>query len=172
VIAIEPITPANIPLFKQVRLRALQDSPSAFGSTFAREAQFTEAEWLHRVTRWNGEKGIGFLALDVGAPCGIAGALLHDNDATQATLVSMWTAPTHRKQGIARRLVEEVQSWARTRNVQTLILMVTSKNEPAKHFYERLGFTYTGRTEPYPNDTMLFELEMSIRLTNAGATAP
>jgi len=31
-----------------------------------------------------------------------------------------------------------------------LQLMVTSNNEPANRFYQRLGFTETGRTEPYP----------------------
>jgi ribosomal protein S18 acetylase RimI-like enzyme len=163
-ITIERITSANIPLFKQVRLRALQESPSAFGSTYARESQFTDAEWLHRTTRWNGENGIGFLALDGGIPCGIAGALLHEDYPTQAVLVSMWTAPTHRQQGVGRRLVEEVQAWARSRNLQTLFLMVTSKNEGAKQFYERLGFSYTGRTEPYPNDPALIEHEMSIAI--------
>jgi len=39
--------------------------------------------------------------------------------------------------------------------------MVTSNNEPAIRFYERLGFTKTGRTEPYPNDASFFEVEMS-----------
>jgi len=42
-----------------------------------------------------------------------------------------------------------------------LLLMVTSNNDPAIRFYERLGFTKTGRTEPYPNDPNIFEYEMS-----------
>jgi ribosomal protein S18 acetylase RimI-like enzyme len=42
-----------------------------------------------------------------------------------------------------------------------LQLMVTSINEPAIGFYERLGFTRTGRTEPYPNDPTVIEYEMS-----------
>jgi ribosomal protein S18 acetylase RimI-like enzyme len=160
-LSIVPITAANVTLFKEIRLRALQDTPSAFGSTYARESQFTDDEWLRRTIRMNGEKGIGFLALDGAIACGIAGALLHEDDSTKADLVSMWTAPTHRKQGVARRLVTEVQAWARGRKIQTLFLMVTSKNEAAKQCYERLGFTFTGRTEPYPNDPALIEQEMS-----------
>jgi len=75
-IAIEPITTANMLLFKDVRLRALQDTPYAFGSTYAKESQFTELEWIKRVERWNGESGTGFLAMDQGTACGIAGSLL------------------------------------------------------------------------------------------------
>jgi len=39
--------------------------------------------------------------------------------------------------------------------------MVTSNNEPAILFYQRLGFTLTGRTAPYANDPALLEFEMS-----------
>ena len=160
-ITIEPVTPANISAFKEVRLRALQDSPEAFGSTYAREAAFSDSEWLQRAKRWNGEMGIGFLAMDDGAPCGIAGAFLNEDDRTRALLVSMWTAPAHRRRAIGRRLVDQVLEWARRRNATTLLLMVTSSNDPAIRFYETLGFTRTGKTQPYPNDPALIEYEMS-----------
>src|ERR1700750_363750 len=96
-VTIEPITIQNVSIFKDVRLRALQDTPSAFGSTYARESHLTDAEWIERAVRWNGEKGIGFLAVDDGAACGIAGSFLDENDATRALLISMWTSPTHRR---------------------------------------------------------------------------
>ena len=96
-IVIEPITPHNLAVFKYVRLRALQEAPYAFGSTYAREVQFDRAEWARRVERWNGERGVGFLAMDGAIACGIAGSLLDENDPTRAQLVSMWTAPTHRR---------------------------------------------------------------------------
>jgi ribosomal protein S18 acetylase RimI-like enzyme len=73
----------------------------------------------------------------------------------------MWTAPTHRRRGVASLLVNEVISWARLRGARTLLLMVTSSNDPAISFYQRLGFTRTGRTEPYPHDPALIEYEMS-----------
>jgi ribosomal protein S18 acetylase RimI-like enzyme len=73
----------------------------------------------------------------------------------------MWTAPTHRQRGIGRLLVHEILNWARTRRVHTLVLMVTSVNESAIRFYDRLGFSRTGHTEPYPNDPSIVEYEMS-----------
>ena len=105
--------------------------------------------------------GVGFLAMDGETPCGVVGSFLDQNDPTRAQLVAMWTAPTHRQQGIGRLLVNEVLSWARRRSASTLLLMVTSNNEPAVRFYERLGFTRTERTEPYPNDPAVIEYEMS-----------
>ncbi|HWX55709.1 MAG TPA: GNAT family N-acetyltransferase [Verrucomicrobiae bacterium] len=160
-IVLEPVTPQNASIFKAVRLRALQDTPKAFGSTYEKEVRFTDAEWVERAVRWNGEKGIGYLAMDGEAACGIAGAFLDKDDATRTLLVSMWTAPTHRQLGVGRLLVNEIVRWAHLRQARTVLLMVTSNNEPAITFYQRLGFKPTGRTEPYPNDPALIEYEMS-----------
>ena len=164
-ISIAPITELNAFVFKAVRLRALQDAPHAFGSTYARESQFPDAEWLSRAERMNGARGVGFLAMDGEIPCGFVGSLLDQSDPAQAELVGMWTAPAHRQQGVGRLLVDEIISWARRRNAGTLLLMVTSNNEPAIRFYERLGFTRTGRTEPHPNDPAVIEYEMSLLIS-------
>jgi ribosomal protein S18 acetylase RimI-like enzyme len=158
-IRIEPITTRNLEVFRKVRLRALLDSPSAFGSTYAREASFDDDEWARRVERWSGEQGIGFLAMDDEEPCGIAGALLEESG--RAQLVSMWTAPGCRQRGAGRLLVEAVIGWAASRGLQTIRLMVTSQNRTALCFYEQLGFSRTGRVEPYPNDPALVEWEMA-----------
>ncbi len=160
-ITLEPITLQNIEIFKQIRLRALQDSPGAFGSTYARESEFSDVDWAQRVGRWNGDRGIGYVAMDGESACGIAGALLGDEDRSQAQLVSMWTAPTHRGRGLGRMLVEAVQAWAVKRGVEVLSLMVTSTNDGAMLFYERLGFERTEKTLPYPNDPSVVEYEMS-----------
>lgn len=160
-IAIEQITQLNTSLFKAVRLSALRDAPHAFGSTYAKESQFTESDWIARVERWNGDRGVGFLARDGDTACGIAGSFLDEKDPACAHLVSMWTAPTHRQLGIGRLLVNNIFNWARGRGARILQLMVTSNNEPAIRFYERLGFARTGRTEPYPNDPTVIEYEMA-----------
>jgi ribosomal protein S18 acetylase RimI-like enzyme len=159
-ISLERVMAQNVAVFRDVRLRALQDTPQAFGSTYARESQFSDEEWLQRVWRWNGESGIGYLAMEGGHGCGIAGVLLEEDGAC-AHLVSMWVAPTHRKCGTGRLLLTEIAGWSRQRGVHVLRLMVTSSNESAIQFYQRLGFSRTGRTEPYPNDPALIEYEMS-----------
>ena len=165
-----PITLENLALFREIRLRALEQDPGVFGSTYAREAALAESEWAARVRRWNGERGIGFLAMDGEAPCGLAGALLEEADPLRAQLVSMWTAPTHRRAGVGRLLVEGVLGWASSRCLPVIYLSVVNNNSSAIRFYETLGFTRTGKTTPYPNDAALFEYEMSRRVD--GTRAP
>ena len=159
-IAIEPITARNLEAFKEVRLRALQESPGAFGSTYAREAQFTDADWARRLERWDGTSGAGFLATDGDCVCGIAGVLLDEADRARAQLVSMWTAPAFRRRGTGRLLIESVERWCLAHGVVVLVLMVTSNNDAATVFYERLGFARTGKILPYPNGPAVQEFEM------------
>ena len=159
--SVERITTDNVVTFKTVRLGALEDSPSAFGSTYAREAAFSDSEWLTRAVNMNGDRKIGYLAMDNGAGCGIAAGFLYEQDSTKAQLVSMWVAPAYRGAGLGRVLVNAISEWARDRGVRTLLLMVTSSNVGAIRFYERLGFALTGRTKPYPNDPTLTKYEMA-----------
>lgn len=160
-IEIQPITQLNASAFKAIRLHALQEAPYAFGSTYEKESQYADSEWQTRVERMNGHRGVGFIAVDGEKACGLVGSFLDQDDSARAHLISMWTAPSHRQQGIGRMLVKAVVDWAGKRNAHTVLLMVTSNNEPAISFYERLGFTRTGRTEPYPNDPAVLEYEMS-----------
>ena len=160
-IAIEPITGRNASAFQAVRLRALRDSPGAFGSFSIKEAQLFDAEWLRRSARSTGETSVGYLASDEQTTCGIVRATLDDLDSSVVWVQSMWVAPSHRRLGLGRSLIDAVLEWARGQRVRTLKLMVTRDNHPAIRFYERLGFSPTGNTGPDPNDPALLECEMS-----------
>ncbi|MBB5328659.1 GNAT family N-acetyltransferase [Tunturiibacter gelidoferens] len=160
-VILHQITPTLSTSYKTVRLRALKDTPSAFGSTYARESQFSEADWRTRAANLCTPHSIGYLAYHQGEYCGIAAGFLDKEVPQNAELVSMWVASTHRRTGTGKLLVDAIESWARLSAAHTLRLMVTNTNLAAISFYERLGFTATGRTEPYPNDPNLIEYEMS-----------
>jgi ribosomal protein S18 acetylase RimI-like enzyme len=156
------IAPPLAPSYKAVRLRALQDTPSAFGSTYSRESQFSDADWQQRAANLCTPRSIGYLACEQDEYCGIAVGFLNEQNPQIAELMSMWVAPEHRRTGTGRLLVVDgIESWARGRGANTLQLMVTSNNLAAIAFYRRLGFTETGHTGPYPNDPAVIEYEMS-----------
>jgi ribosomal protein S18 acetylase RimI-like enzyme len=160
-LAIATITRQNALTFRDLRLRALQDSPNAFSSTYARESQFMEEDWNARAEQLDGERGIGFLATDDGIACGMGIGLRSQDDARSADLLAMWVSPEHRRCGIGRKLVDAVLAWALRRGVHVIRLMVTCDNAPAIGLYQSLGFSMTGQTKPHTHDPSLRDCEMS-----------
>jgi ribosomal protein S18 acetylase RimI-like enzyme len=163
-IALDPIGPENLHTFKSIRLRALRSDPTAFGSTYAKESQLTDEEWLKRSHRWSSEGSIGYLAFNGKNACGLVACYPDEQDPGRARVISMWVDPGYRRAGVGASLIGGLKAWASTRQFRELILTVTSVNTGAVRFYERLGFHKTGKTEPYPNDPAIIEYEMLLML--------
>jgi GNAT superfamily N-acetyltransferase len=118
-VILHPITPTLSSSYKAVRLRALQDAPTAFGSTYARESQFCEADWQSRATNLCTPRSIGYLAHEQDEYCGIAAGFLKEQNPQYAELVSMWVAPDHRRSGTGQLLINAIESWARRNEAHT-----------------------------------------------------
>ena len=161
-IVIKRITPETALVFKGVRLRALQESPNAFSSTYAKESQLPDEEWVRRASRWGGDGSDAmFLAFDGEAACGIIGSYVEDDNSRHAQVISMWVDPAFRRTGVGGVLIDAVVEWNQSRGLREIKLMVTSVNHGAIRFYERMGFAMTGVTGPYPNDPAIIEYEMA-----------
>jgi ribosomal protein S18 acetylase RimI-like enzyme len=145
---------------RAIRLRALADTPLAFGSTHAREAAYAPEHW----EKWARESAAArgrawFLAIarddaaDAEAdpdppPVGLAFAVIDADVPERAHLFSMWVAPEARGTGTARALVDAVVAWTAAQGARTLHTAVTIGNEAAARLYAGAGFVDTGRREP------------------------
>jgi ribosomal protein S18 acetylase RimI-like enzyme len=162
---------------RDVRLRALADAPSAFGSTLAREVAFPDDVWRDRAVQ-----GRTLLAREVpddgaaaardrspGRVVGVAAVLPSPDDPTTAELVSVWVDPDARGTGVAAALLRSADALAVELGARTLALWVTATNIRARRLYERAGFAPTGETKPLPSDPRLLEVRM-VRQTRARGT--
>jgi len=168
-IFLQPITPDTAFIFKDARLRALRDTPLAFSSTYAKEAQLSDEEWMQRSARWNGDHAVGYLAFDDsdhGSACGLVACYAEQESVPHGHVISMWVDPAFRRAGVGRWLIDAVGAWAGTRGLHELRLMVTSVNRGAIEFYKRIGFRMSGAIRPYPNDPAIVEYEMMLPLNS------
>ena len=87
---------------REVRLRALHDSPDSFGSTSGREERFTETHWRMRIRATP-----TWLAVDDGGvPRGMVSLIQEPGSPVDDRhLVSLWVAPEARRQGLGWALV-------------------------------------------------------------------
>src|SRR4051794_28276446 len=153
-------------LLKRVRLAALRDTPSAFGSTYDAELRLSDADWDQRARAGSdGSQRVTFFAEAGGTIVGVIGAFRAEPAAERVDLVSMWVAPDARRRGIARELVAAVVDWATTTSASQVALWVTRGNEPAASLYAAMGFEATGNTQPLPWDSSTEEVEYVLPIT-------
>ena len=129
-------------VWREIRLRALQDSPDAFGSTYARELGMTEADWRRRLGDPDAVSVLAFhgtASVGMGAGFSDLPGWLH--------VVAMWVDPGARGQGVGQSILRAIHGWANTRGLR-LHLDVSTTNPGARRAYERYGFTVTGETRP------------------------
>ncbi len=67
--------------------------------------------------------------------------------ASTAEISALYVRPAEQRRGHGRRLCERVTRESRARGFTTLTLKVVAANEPARRFYEAMGFRERGREE-------------------------
>jgi len=169
-VEVRRIRPDEGPALRAVRIAALTDTPSAFGANLAETLALPDAAWATRAHRGAaGDEIATFFAVDDPGdpvPVGVVAGLRDSPADPVVELVSMWTAPSARAQGVARRLVAELLAWARSTPATTVRLWVTDGNAPAARLYAALGFQPTGERQPLPSDPALTESRMELHLVS------
>jgi GNAT superfamily N-acetyltransferase len=146
---------------RHVRVRALAEAPSAFGSRLEEEQDRPEAFWRSRL---ESQAAATFLAIQGHETVGLVRTFVEPEDVTSAKLVSMWVSPHARGQGVGRQLVAAVVQWARDRDATSVRLWVTETNASARRLYESCGFVLSGGQQTLPSDPTLSEVAMRLDL--------
>jgi GNAT superfamily N-acetyltransferase len=137
---------------KRLRLGALADAPDAFAIPHAVEAAMPDDWWDGLATRRSsGTEDATFVAEADGRVVALAG-VFRDGERGDAQLVSMWTAPEARRQGIARAMIATAVAWAQESGAGQIHLWVTVGNDWARLLYESAGFELTDDTQPLPSN--------------------
>ncbi|MGN8049273.1 GNAT family N-acetyltransferase [Curtobacterium sp. 22159] len=139
-IELRRVTADDWQTWRPVRLAALADAPEAFGPRIADWQDAPEHRWR---TRLSVPDALDLVAFDGGRAVGMASGLPDEDDPARAEVVSMWVSPQVRRQGIARRLLDEIARWAAERGARQLDLSVMPDNRGARATYERAGFSAT-----------------------------
>jgi ribosomal protein S18 acetylase RimI-like enzyme len=140
------LTEADASQAYELRLQALQESPEAFGSTYAETVRRGLESYRQRLLQpltetftlgaYASGRLVGMVAFfrDTG-----------DKDRHKGYIVGMYVEPQSRGQGIGRALVAEAIARARqVPDVVQLQLAVVTSNVAARHLYQALGFVAYG----------------------------
>jgi ribosomal protein S18 acetylase RimI-like enzyme len=166
------LEPRHIQFYRLMRLRALTDSPSVFGSTFQREIAFSPQVWTQRLMNphqitfiattsssvdlielpadcetWN--QPCQLKVTDQSLPLGVITCIQSFDNPEDARIVGFWVSPEARRQGIGKALIEKALDWANQRveeqeRFKSVVLGVCKDNWAARGLYEKCGFTRAG----------------------------
>ena len=141
---IQQLRPDDAATFQKLRLFALQESPAAFGSSYAEEADRPLEVVAERLEDVSNHVFAAFI--NEGRLIGVA--LLRREQRVKsghkAFVFGMYVLPEHRRQGVGRALLETVISRASELGVRQVNLSVANANKAAVRLYESCGFERFG----------------------------
>jgi ribosomal protein S18 acetylase RimI-like enzyme len=146
--------------YRDLRLRALADSPDAFTSTLAEQEGRPDDEWAARLASADGSSHHLPLVAELGGePVGLVWGMIEPSEPDVAYLYQMWVAPSGRGVGIGRMLLDTVIAWAAAADARCLDLGVTFGDTPATRLYARAGFEPVEEPGPLrPGSSLLGQL--------------
>jgi GNAT superfamily N-acetyltransferase len=142
---VRAIRPGEVERYRELRLRALRESPEAFTAKWDDESRLPSSEWAARVASSVAGATVVVVADAGDELVGLAVGIPWDG---RARVVSVWVAPTWRGHGVAGRLIERVCGWAARAGYREAQIETAITNPGPQALYERLGFLPVDEAPP------------------------
>ena len=160
-ITIRRIRVGEARLFSELRLAALQESPSAFLTTYASARQRSPESWSEQANSTaEGRDRATFFAFSDGLAVGIAAIYRDDENAQEGELLQVWVAPEFRGSRVARALLNTALRWSAENGFRRVWARVTPGNARALAFYKKCGFVAVDASarDPLGNEVLVREM--------------
>jgi len=165
------------PIYREVRLAALQESPGVFGDSYDHEAAADLTSWQSQLAAAQ-----RFVAESDGSPCGVVSVRSLRYELGAVELFGLWVDPAARSTGVAGRLVDTAATLAAADGATQMYYWAGIENGPAIGFATGFGFRVTSHRRPASSgDQALGDTEIALVLAleddphiipNAGAGRP
>lgn len=141
---VRELTPEDAAHYQELRLFALQESPTAFSSSYDEEVN-RSLDMIEKRLGDQAAQTFGTFDRD-GELIGMATLYReqHVKNDHKAHLYGMYVSPEYRCQGLGKDLLEKVVAQARGLGLRQINLSVNSDNDAAVRLYESFGFERFG----------------------------
>lgn len=146
---IRPVRRGEAAALRELRLQALGEAPESYFSSVERERDLPMASW----EQWAvSDDRVVLVAEEDGAWLAMAGTILPADKPGTASLWWGWVAPSARRRGLNRLLLDEQAAWARAHGAVRLEVAVAEDNVTVREVFRKLGFTPTGERRTMESD--------------------
>jgi len=127
--------------YRALRLYALQESPQAFGSSYAGSVAHPDEFWINRLRNAAAGRNLLIFAEDGDRLVGLIGTYDESREPNVANIISVFVAPDYRGRGLASRLLDAILTEVRKRpGIRVARLTVNVSQTAAISAYQRAGF--------------------------------
>jgi GNAT superfamily N-acetyltransferase len=140
-------TEADWEKVRNLRLRALADTPQAFARSVDEERVYPDDVWRERL----GPDSATFIEETDDALTAMVTVFVERSDRT-AEVFGMFVDPSVRRRGTGRALLATAEEWAVGEGARLLALEVNENLEPAVTLYTRSGYSPTGSRRVFRHD--------------------
>lgn len=130
---------SEAPLYKSMRLEAIQTEPAMFRVSIPAEADLTDGDWQKRIKY---PRGV-FVLFENEKPIGMTSILLTSEK--EGYLGQSYIKKEYRGLGLSALLYKIRMAWAAKLGLEQLIISHRETNTISKAANQRLGFKYTHR---------------------------
>lgn len=132
--------------FRELRLEALKNHPTAFGADYEESAARPNEYWQERLKIEKDHEAL-FFAEHESQLVGMSGIFRGSSKKSrhESTIWGVYIRPQWRGYHISETLVRSCLSWAKEQGLAIVKLAVVTTNRPAIRCYERCGFTIYGK---------------------------
>ncbi|MCM3759016.1 GNAT family N-acetyltransferase [Sporosarcina aquimarina] len=160
---IRRLVPQDAESYLSLRLKALQNSPESFGSTYEEEKDYPVDKYK---IRFQSEDSLTFGAFENGVLVGIITLVTEKRIKLRhrATIVALYVSPDMRGFGIGKALIMEAINMAKElQGVEQIYLTVVTTNKAAKELYSLLGFEiYATERRALKLDDVYFDEDLMV----------
>jgi RimJ/RimL family protein N-acetyltransferase len=149
-ITIRSLAPEDWKEFRNLRLKALQENPIAYGIAVTDESNRSDGEWKSIChDAYEGKGRWYFIAEYKNQLVGMIGADEHSGSYMShlAEIVAAYVNPDFRRSGVMKQLFHALKNrLLETPHIEQLIAWVTlHDNQTGRYVFEHLGFEYRGK---------------------------
>lgn len=136
-ITIKDITLELWKVYKDIRLKGLQEDPQAFSRSYEEELAFPDEKWKERANN-----PFGTMAMRNGNPIGTMSAFISEEDGKRvANIVGAFVLPEARGKGLGSLLMQRVlEKIDQSSDIDCTRLSVNKDQLAAIRLYEKFGF--------------------------------
>ncbi len=165
-ISIRPLTPADLQVFKTMRLKALQTHPGVYQGTYKDSAARPDSEWLEMLDQ-KGKCVFGLFDRD--SMIGLTAVFTwHEDQSGESGAFAMsYIEPEYRNLGLSRYLYEARIHWGlRYLPWKKLVIAHREGNEPSRRAMIANGFHFVNKKKiKWPDGAEDWEYNYEIDLT-------